>query len=193
MHGLMRIYSAICDPLDRMAPIVLPTLARLTFLATLFWYYWNSAGTKVWDRRTDEGWVDFFTLESGVYAQMFPKAFEAVGYNDAALGFHYKIIAWLGTYGEWALPLLLVIGLLTRVAALGMIGFIVVQTWVDVTGHGAEFGTLFDTGYGLADERLIWMFLLVVLVMRGAGPISVDHGLGRALGRYWERDRIAPV
>lgn len=191
MFALTRIYANICDPLDRMAPFVLPTLARLTFFATLFWYYWNSAGTKVWDRRTDEGWVDFFTLESGVYAQMFPKAFEAAGYDASQLNFGYTIIAWLGTYGEWALPALIVLGLFTRIAALGMIAFVAVQTWVDVRGHGAEFGTVFDTGYGLADERLLWVFLLIVLVMRGGGPLSLDRGLSRAFGRYWERDGYA--
>jgi putative oxidoreductase len=135
--------------------------------------------------------VDFFTLESGVYAQMFPKAFEAAGYDPSALGFGYTVIAWLGTYAEWALPLMIVIGIFTRLAALGMIGFVVVQTWVDVTGHGAALGTLFDKGYGLADERLLWIFLLGILVVRGAGPLSVDHGLGRAVGRYWDRDALA--
>lgn len=192
MFALTRLYSLICDPLDRLAPIILPTLARLTFLATLFWYYWNSAGTKVWDRRgNEEGIADFFSLESGVYAQMFPKAFEAAGYDPSQLGFGYTLVAWFGTYGEWLLPLLIVIGLFTRLAALGMVAFVAVQTWVDVTGHGTALGTLFDKGYGLADERLLWVFLLLVLVVRGGGPISVDYGLGRAVGRYWERDALS--
>jgi len=185
MNALLRLYAAICDPLDRMAPALLPTLARLAFLATLFMYYINSAGTKVWDRKGEEGAFDFFTLEAGVYAQMFPKAFEAVGYDPSQLSGIYTLVAWLGTYGEFALPVLIVIGLFTRFAAFGMIIFVAVQTYVDATGHGGALGTWFDKGYTLIDERLLWVFLLVVLVVRGAGPISVDYGLGKAVGRHF--------
>lgn len=178
MDRLTSLHNAVFAPVERLGDRLLPLLARLVFAATLLRYYWNSAGTKVWDRKGEEGLFDFFTLESGTYAQMFPKAFEAAGYDTSKLGLGYDLVAYAGTMAEWLLPLLIVIGLLTRLASLGMIGFIVVQTVVDVTGHGRDPGKLFDTGYALIDERTIWVFGLLVLVIRGAGALSVDRLLG---------------
>jgi putative oxidoreductase len=158
------------------APIALPTLARFIFAASLLGYYINSGLTKIIDRRGNEsGILDYFTLESGVYAQMFPRAFEAAGYDPSQLGVIYTLIAIAGTVAEFVLPVLIVIGLMTRLAALGMIGFVVVQTWVDVTGHGAEFGAWFDRlANGVIDERGFWVLALLILVFKGAGPIAVD-------------------
>ncbi|MGP6088017.1 DoxX family protein [Antarctobacter jejuensis] len=178
MTRLISLHNSVFAGVERLGDGLIPLLTRLVFAATLLRYYWNSAGTKVWDRKGEEGIFDFFTLESGTYAQMFPKAFEAAGYNTSRMGFHYDVIAFAGTYAEWLLPLLIVIGLFTRLAALGMIGFVVVQTFVDVTGHGATPGMLFDTKYELIDERTIWIFGLLVLVIRGAGALSVDRLLG---------------
>ncbi|WP_300530460.1 DoxX family membrane protein [uncultured Mameliella sp.] len=180
MDRLISLHNAIFAPVERLGDHLIPLLARLVFAATLLRYYWNSAGTKVWDRKGEEGILDFFTLESGTYAQMFPKAFEAAGYNTANMGIHYDIIALAGTYAEWLLPLLIVLGLFTRLAALGMIGFVTVQTWVDVTGHGGTLGTLFDTRYDLIDERALWVLLLLVIVIRGAGVVSLDRLFGLA-------------
>lgn len=184
MFALTRIYASICDPLDRIAPMLLPTLARLAFFATLFWYYWNSAVLKL----GDGGLSSLFAPNANMFGQMLPKAAEAVLWDISQATLIQKAIMLLGTWGEFILPVLVVIGLFTRFAALGMIGFIAVQTLVDVTGHGAALGTLFDTAYGLADERLLWVFVMLVLVVRGAGPISVDYGVGRALGRYWDTE-----
>ena len=178
MTRLITLHNSVFAGVERLGDGLIPLLTRLVFAATLLRYYWNSAGTKVWDRKGEEGIFDFFTLESGTYAQMFPKAFEAAGYNASKMGFHYDVIAFAGTYAEWLLPLLIVIGLFTRLAALGMIGFVVVQTLVDVTGHGATLGMLFDTKYELIDERTIWIFGLLVLVIRGAGAVSIDRLLG---------------
>ncbi|MBY6162156.1 DoxX family protein [Mameliella alba] len=178
MDRLITLHNSVFGLVERLGDQVLPLLTRLVFAATLLRYYWNSAGTKVWDRKGEEGLFDFFTLESGTYAQMFPKAFEAAGYNTSKLGFHYDVIAYAGTYAEWLLPLLIVIGLFTRLAAFGMIGFVFVQTVVDVTGHGADLGSLFDTRYELLDERLLWAFGLLILVIRGAGALSIDRLLG---------------
>ena len=80
------------------------------------------------------------------------------------------------------MPLAIVIGLFTRLAALGMIGFVVVQTLTDLFGHGgiAHEGTLgawFDRMPDsiVLDQRAFWIFVLLYMVFRGAGPISVDR------------------
>ncbi len=55
----------------------------------------------------------------GAYAQIFPRAFEAAGYDLSALPWHYHLIAVLGMWTEFLLPLMIVLGLRARPAALG--------------------------------------------------------------------------
>ena len=50
----------------------------------------------------------------------------------------YGLVVTVGTYSEFLLPVLIVLGLFTRIAALGMIGFTLVQSFVDITWHGAR-------------------------------------------------------
>ena len=79
------------------------------------------------------------------------------------------------------LPLLIVVGLLTRLAALGMIGFVIVQSATDIVGHGAwangTFGAWFDRASAalIADQRAFWLLALAILVLKGAGPLSLDR------------------
>lgn len=148
---------------------VVTTLARVVFLAVLAVYYLNAAGMK-----TEGG---FFTPSAGGFAQIFPMAADAALYDVGQMTVFQRLVVIAGMLAEYVLPVLLVIGLFTRAAALGAIGLVAVQTQVDVTGHGAPLGNWFDTSIGLLDERTMWVFLLVVLVLRGAGPLSVDRVL----------------
>ena len=173
------LLPAVHRQLDRLTPL-LPLLLRAAFAASLFGYYWQSAGTKVFARQGG-GPFDIFTLESGVYAQIFPRQFEAAGYDPSKLSLFHDLIAAMGTFAEYALPLLIVLGLATRIAALGMIGFIAVQTATDVIGHGGTLGRLFDARYQLIDERLLWVTLLLALVITGAGALSLDRLVTRRL------------
>ncbi len=171
---MLTLYSRMTELLDRLGDWLMPTLARLVFAGVLFTYYWNSATTKL-----GEGFFGLFNPSFGAYAQIFPKAVEAAGYDPANLGFHHWAIVVAGTAAEFILPVLIVIGLATRPAALAMIGFVVVQSWVDITGHGlgaADIGVWFDANPSslIVDQRAFWVFALGYLVLRGAGPISVD-------------------
>lgn len=162
----------VAEVLDRLAPAILPSLARLVFAGTLLVYFWASARTKIGS--------GLFTPEFGAYAQIFPRAFEAVGYDPSQLGaFHWGVVL-AGTWAEFLLPALIVIGLLTRLAALGMIGFIVVQSLTDIVGHHADAATLgawFDRASGalIADQRAFWILVLLVPVFIGPGPASIDR------------------
>lgn len=151
-------------------------LARLIFAAVLFFYFFNSAMTKI-----GEGTLGFLTITDGAYVQMFPKVMEAVGYDTTQIAFFpYTVMAYAGTYAEIILPILVVFGLFTRLAALGMIGFVCVQSYVDIFGHDADektIGAWFDGASDalILDQRALWMFLLAYLVIRGAGAISLDY------------------
>ena len=71
---------------------------------------------------------------------------ENVGYDPSALGpWHWAVVA-AGTWAEFILPLTILIGLLTRLSALGMIGFIIVKSLTDLYGHGLAGDTKFIGG-----------------------------------------------
>ncbi len=70
---------------------------------------------------------------------------------------------------ELSLPILLVLGLATRVATLPMLGMIlVIQTFV------------YPNAY---NEHLVWGAVLVLLLTRGPGVLSLDHLIARAVRR----------
>ena len=156
---------------------ILPILVRMVFFAVLAVYFWKSALTKL-----GGGVWGFLTPSSGAYVQIFPKAMEQVGYDTSQLGLWHWFVVLAGTWAEFILPLMIIIGFLTRLSALGMIGFIIVQSLTDLFGHGliSSFdvvGTWFDRTPDavIMDQRLLWIFLLFVLVVKGAGKLSVDH------------------
>jgi len=175
MTGLISAYTALAARLEA-ADWVIPTLARFLFAAVLLVYFLTSGMTKLGD-----GVVGLWTPTAGAYAQIFPKAFAAVGYDSTALTLFHRLVVVGGTLAEFILPCLIILGLLTRLTALGMIGFVAVQSLTDVYGHaqGQALGAWFDRFPDaiILDQRALWTFLLIVLVVKGAGPISVDRVL----------------
>lgn len=171
MKTLSQLRALLFDPMDK-GDWLVPTLARAVFFAVFFFYFWNSAGTKI------EGSV--LSPSAGAFAQIFPKAAEAVLYDVTQLSLVQRVVIFLGTVAEFVLPALIVLGLLTRLAALGLVGFVAVQTLVDVTGHGVSLGSWFNNAPELLDERTLWVFLLLVIAIKGAGPIAIDRAFTRA-------------
>jgi putative oxidoreductase len=178
MHDSLYIRMARAG--DAISAAALPLAARLVFAGVLLGYFWASAMTK---------FAGFpFTLSDGAFAQIYPRAFESLGYNSAGFGLWPRAVVLLGSYAEFILPAMIILGLLTRLAALGMIGFVAVQTATDIWGHGAGAGTIgawFDRDAAslIADQRALWGLLLLILVLRGAGPFSLDRALLRRFGR----------
>lgn len=163
---------ATLSRLDTAGDAVIPSLVRLTFAAALAGYFWASALTKLGDGP--------FSPSLGAYAQIFPRAMEAVSFDAGQLGLWHRLVVLAGTYAEFILPALIIVGLLTRLAALGMIGFVVVQSLTDIIGHDADptaIGAWFDRipDSAILDQRLFWITLFVALIFKGAGPISLDR------------------
>ena len=177
IRTLTALHDAVFSGLERATVPVMTSLARFLFAAVLLIYYWNSGLTKLGD-----GFLGFLFPSDGAYIQIFPKAVEAAGYDFSQLGTFHWLVVVAGTWAEFLLPLAIVIGLFTRLAALGMIGFVAVQTLTDLYGHGgiAHEGTLgawFDRMPDsiVLDQRAFWVFVLLYLVFRGGGPLSVDR------------------
>ncbi|MXX16729.1 MAG: DoxX family protein [Gammaproteobacteria bacterium] len=158
------------------APWLPGALARLVFAAVLLVYFLNSALTK-----TGDGFFGLFMIQDVAYFQILPSVIEQYDFDASQVPFiPWGLIVMLGTYSEIILPILIVIGLFTRLAALGMIGFVLVQSYVDIAFHGVDgktIGSWFDnlSGAVILDQRALWMFLLIYLVIHGAGMLSLDR------------------
>jgi putative oxidoreductase len=71
------------------------------------------------------------------------------------------LAAYLSTIGEHVLPILLVVGLASRLSAIGLFGMtLVVQLFVVPGGW---------------PEHILWFALLLGIIARGPGTISLDH------------------
>ena len=71
------------------------------------------------------------------------------------------LAATLSTIGEHVFPILLVIGLASRLSALGLFGMtLVIQLFVVPGGW---------------PEHILWLSLLTLIIARGPGAISLDH------------------
>lgn len=180
MTAFLFLYQTLATRLNK-ADWVLSTMARFLFAALFLMYFWVSGLTKLGD-----GLWGVFSPSVGAYAQIFPRAMEAAGYDSNQLSLFHTWVVLAGTWAEFLLPFLIVIGLLTRLSALGMIGFVILQTLTDLYGHGAieeasTLGAWFDKAPDavILDQRSLWVFLLLVLVIKGAGPLSVDRLLLR--------------
>ena len=76
-----------------------------------------------------------------------------------------NVAAAMGTTFELTMPILLVLGLGARLAALPLLGMAMIIQFVLGAGNAA-----FDNV-----EHFYWMFMLAIIALRGAGPISLDY------------------
>ena len=154
--------------------------ARFVFASVLLLYYYNSGLTKL-----GEGPLGFLAPSAGAFGQILPPLLDEAGYDiDAIAYFPWHLIVIAGTWAEFILPVMIILGFFTRIAALGMVIFVVVQSYVDVVFHGLEpkfVGALFDRFPDaiIYDQRLMWIFVLLVWVIKGGGKLSIDHLLSR--------------
>ena len=182
MTALVSIHTALFSRIER-ADWLLPTLARFLFAAILLVYYWNSGLTKLGD-----GLPGLFNPSmSAPTPRSSLKATEAVTYDVTKLSLFHHLTVLAGTWAEFLLPIAHhPRACSSRLAALGMIGFIAVQSLTDLYGHGGiehdgTLGAWFDKAPDaiILDQRALWVFLLLVIVVKGAGPLSLDRALSR--------------
>ncbi len=186
-YRLIRLHDAFFAAVERACADWAPgLLARFAFAATLLVYFWNAALTKI-----GEGALGFLSISDAAYFQILPPVIETYGYDASAVPvLPWGVIVAAGTYAEFVLPALIVLGLATRLAALGMIVFVLVQSYVDIAFHGVDartVGALFDRfpDAAILDQRLLWVAVLAPLAIRGGGALSLDALLARrrAAGR----------
>jgi putative oxidoreductase len=78
--------------------------------------------------------------------------------------------AYLGTIFELAMPILIGIGLFTRLAVLPLLGMTII---IEISVYPLNWS-----------EHLIWFAMLFFLLIRGPGAISLDRLLGPTVARW---------
>jgi len=142
-HGWRRRWNAAAGQLARLVPHDALALAARLSVAGIFF---QSGRTKV------EGLL-----------QVTPGAIELFRTEYKLPVLSPELAAHLAAYAEHLLPLLLVLGLGTRLAALGLLGMtLVIQVFV----YPDAWAT-----------HLSWAALLAYLASRGAGRLSLDRAL----------------
>ena len=184
--GIFKLHVLFFARVQALLGSWLPGLAaRAIFASVLLVFFLKSAMTKM-----GPGIEGLIHPSAGAYAQILPTMMEHVGYDPSRIAFFpYGLMVVAGMWAEFLLPILIVLGLFTRLASLGTIVFIAVMTYVDITGHhvaSATIGGFFDRASNapIADQRLLWIFPLLYLMIYGAGSFALDRVLAR---RYWER------
>ena len=127
------------------------SLMLLFVRVSLAGIFWRSGRTKV-----DEG--SWLTI-SDTTKFLFQEEYKSVPLPP-------ELAAHLSTYAEHLLPILLVIGLFTRLSALGLLGMtMVIQIFV------------FPEAWW--SVHMIWVALALTLIVRGGGQFSADAFLTR--------------
>ncbi|WP_297106654.1 DoxX family protein [uncultured Devosia sp.] len=148
--GLYRLWQRLDNGLGAV-PAAVPLLALRIALAIPFW---RSGMTK---------WDGFLNLSTGA-RYLFEQEFRLHLFGQAIAYPAPLTMAFLAGLGEIILPVLLVLGLGTRFAALGILGMtIVIQLTVPD---------------GLVNFHLPWFAMALALLVYGGGTLSADRLLG---------------
>lgn len=144
--------------INRLSGAVPEGIALLFTRIALAGIFWRSARTKV-----EEG--SFLTIKDTTFFQFSDAPFNQVPVLNGELG------AYVTTYMEHFLPILLVLGLATRFGALGILGMtMVIQIFVF-----PEMAVWWQT-------HMIWAAMALILITRGGGIFSLDRLIGHKLG-----------
>ncbi|MFY3383748.1 DoxX family protein [Paracidovorax sp. MALMAid1276] len=144
-HGPRAVWARLTDTAAWLTPHSLLALVNRIAVAAIFWM---SGRTKV------DGW---FSISDSAYALF--------RYEYQVPLLPPELAAQMATVAEHVFPILLVLGLFTRFAALSLLGMtLVIQLFV--------YPDAWPT-------HLSWAGLMLYLVGRGAGNISLDRALVR--------------
>ena len=148
LSATLTLYDAAVTSLSGRVPEGLVLLFVRIVLGGIFW---RSGQTKVVD---------------GTWFQLTDSTYELFRTEYAGVPLPPELAAVLANSAEHVLPALLVAGLFTRSAALGLIGMtMVIQLFV----YPEAWWT----------EHSLWIALALVLIMRGGGLLSLDALLAR--------------
>lgn len=145
--------QTLTQPYDRFVTVassrIAETLMLLFVRVALAGIFWRSGRTKV-----EEG--SWLTVSENTIYQFGDDPFNKVPLLPS------EFAAYLTTYAEHALPIVLAFGLFTRLSALALLGMtLVIQIFV------------FPEAWWQVHS--LWVALAAILIVRGGGLFSLDH------------------
>lgn len=145
---------------ERIPESLIALLARFSIAAT----FWNSGQTKI------EGFaLNIVTGELSLgWPRLSESAVELFRYEYKLPLLPPELAAVMAALGEHALPLLVLLGLGTRLASSGLLLMTAVIQFLVYPGAYATHG--------------IWAAVLLWLMVRGGGVFSIDHLISRRRG-----------
>lgn len=138
--------AGICVSLLALANRIPLSIVQLAGRVAIFNVFWHSAQSKL------ASWPVALQLFASEYrVPLLPPDIAAV----------------LATVAELAGSVLILVGLITRFAALALLGVVAVIQLCVFPGHWGE--------------HLLWASLLLLMIARGPGVVSLDHVVGQLL------------
>lgn len=165
---------------------VLCLLSRSAFAAILLPWFVIGGLTKVGGLSMSMGpTVDGLPLALGAYYAYVPDKIGALDAGLPSFDILTQVYVGLMVLLETALPVLIVLGMLTRLSVILLTLHQII--FFTVNASGASFGTLFDASPFdmFPDQLLLWVMVIAPLALFGAGPLSVDNAFGR-----WKDRRV---
>lgn len=175
--SMLNLYDDLTARLRASGDYLWPLLIRLI----LAWEFWEAGITKL----RGENW--FEQIPWADWQKGFPFPFDSVPSS----------LNWtLATWAELVFAVMLLLGLLTRFAALSLVVVTMVATaavhWPAQWSGIAELWNgyvITSNGAGNFKLPLLFVVLLLPLVFNGGGKISLDYLLLKASGRSVQLDR----
>jgi putative oxidoreductase len=153
MNAIVRGSTQIIHRADGMLAAIPPSLALLTLRFALAVPFFRSGLTK---------WDGFLSITPGTRF-LFANEFKLHIFGQAYAYPFPLLMAWAASIGEIVLPVLLVVGLFTRFAALGLLVMtVIIQLTIPA---------------GWANFHLPWAAMALALMVYGGGTLSADRML----------------
>lgn len=150
---MSKVLAAMPERIDQILAGVPAWLVSLLARIAIANTFWSSAQTKI------SGW-NFFG-QSWKFWNLSDSTFMLFEYEYSVPLLSVNQAAYMATFGEFFLSIAIVLGLLTRLSALGLMAMtLVIQTFVYPDAWAVH---------------IFWAASLLYLIKYGAGAISIDH------------------
>lgn len=159
-EGLAGIVAHVNRTLARIPHGLIAFVARFSIAAV----FWKSGQTKIEGLAID---IVGGTFELG-WPRLSASAVDLFRDEYSLPLLAPQVAAVLATIGEHVLPLLVLLGLATRLSAMGLL---VMTAVIQLFVYPAAYPT-----HG------VWAAVLLYLMARGPGPLSIDHLIARRYG-----------
>lgn len=155
-------------------------ISRGAFAAILLPWFAIGGLTKVGGLSMSMGpTVEGLPLALGAYYAYAPDQIGALDMGLPSFDIVTQVYVGLMVLAEVALPVLIVLGLLTRFSVVLLVLHQII--FFTLNASNTDFGALFDASpfNMFPDQLLLWVMLMAPLALFGAGPLSVDDALRR--------------